>query len=100
MYGLPLKIKNKIPGDFKGFFHEKYHDFLTKKSMCTRYSIYTQGDHGWRRGRKYGNLDPPDCLKITFPGLDRSLIQGKFTFKRFLPIFAYKHRKLINGSEV
>ena len=27
------------------------------------------------------NLDPPDFLKMTFPGLNRSLFQGKVTFK-------------------
>ena len=29
---------------------------------------------------KFWNLDTPDCLKMSFPGLDRSLFQGKGNF--------------------
>ena len=33
------------------------------------YSVYPRCHHGWHRVEKCWNLDPPDCLKITFPGL-------------------------------
>ena len=45
------------------------------------YSIYPRRHHGWRREGKFWNLDPPDYLKITFPGRNGSIFQGKLTLK-------------------
>ena len=74
--GLPLKLKTKIPGDSR-----RFQEILLRFSRRNLYlhafkNIVSM--RGWHQG---GNLDTPDCLKMTFPGLDRSLFQGKVTFK-------------------